>query len=58
MEGKDIRKLRAKLGLTQKELAAILKVDAVTVSRWERKSHRPKSKTNQQLERLSQNVTI
>ena len=36
MTPEAINELRAQLGLTQKELATRLKVDAITVSRWER----------------------
>ena len=35
MSGAQIRELREKLGLTQSELAQLLGVHAVTVSRWE-----------------------
>ena len=35
MSGEQIRRLRNKLGLTQAELAQLLGVHAVTVSRWE-----------------------
>jgi len=53
MNGKDIRKFRKKLGLTQKELAAILGVDQVTVNRWENNKARPSRLALRQLERLS-----
>jgi len=52
MKGKEIQKLRAKLGLTQKEFAMRLKVDAITVSRWERGEQRPSAVALRQLERL------
>jgi len=55
MEGKEILKLRKKLGLTQKELAARLKVDAITVSRWERCEQRPSRQGLKQLDRLKRN---
>ena len=35
MSGEQIRRLRKKLGLTQAELAQLLGVHAVSVSRWE-----------------------
>src|SRR5215510_10635739 len=41
--GKLIQAGRRALGLTQKELADILKVDEVTVSRWERDVFLPQS---------------
>jgi transcriptional regulator with XRE-family HTH domain len=36
MTGKQLRSLRAKLGLTQKQLAEKLAVSSNTVARWER----------------------
>ena len=53
MKNKDIKNLRKTLGLTQKELAARVKVDAITVSRWERGEQRPSSQAARQLARLS-----
>jgi len=41
--GKKIQALRRALGLTQSELADILDVDEVTVSRWERDVFPPQS---------------
>ena len=35
MQGKEIKQLRADLGLTQAEFAQLLGAHAVTVSRWE-----------------------
>ncbi len=55
MEAKEIKSIRRKLGLTQKELAAKLKVDAITVSRWERGEQRPKIQAQRRLERLKVN---
>lgn len=52
MKPNDIKKLRKKLGLTQKEFAARLKVDAITISRWERNEQRPSKLAHRQLERL------
>lgn len=56
MDSKDIKKLRKKLGLTQKELAARVKVDAITVSRWERNEQKPSSQAQRQLARLANNA--
>ena len=36
MSGKELRFLRTEMGLTQDNLAAILKVKLLTISRWER----------------------
>ena len=52
MDSKEIRDLRKSLGLTQKELAARLKVDAITVSRWERDEQKPSNLAQKQLTRL------
>ncbi|MBA7593199.1 hypothetical protein ES703_00116 [subsurface metagenome] len=52
MDSTEIRELRKSLGLTQKELAARLKVDSITVSRWERNEQRPSSLAQKQLARL------
>jgi len=53
MNSKDISKLRKELKLTQKELAARVKVDAITVSRWERGEQKPSPQAERQLTRLS-----
>ncbi|KKN74744.1 hypothetical protein LCGC14_0387860 [marine sediment metagenome] len=53
MIAKDIKKLRQRLGLTQKEFAGRLKVDNVTVSRWERGEQKPSQLAVRQLERLA-----
>ena len=52
MNSKDIKELRKSLGLTQKELAGRVKVDAITVSRWERGEQRPTQLTLKRLARL------
>lgn len=39
--GQHIKRHRGKLGLTQRDLAAALRVDAGTISRWERGTHAP-----------------
>lgn len=53
LNSKDIKKLRKTLGLTQKELAAWVRVDAITVSRWERGEQRLSGQAGRQLARLS-----
>lgn len=52
MDNKEIKALRKKLKLTQKELAARVKVDAITVSRWERGKQKPSPLAKRQLARL------
>ena len=52
MKDKDVKELRKSLGLTQKEFAARLKVDVITVSRWERGEQRPTQLAVRRLERL------
>ena len=53
MKAEEIQKLRATLGLTQKELAARVHVDAITVSRWERGEQRPGPLAIKRLTRLA-----
>lgn len=53
MNSNEIKQLRKRLGLTQKELAARVKVDAITVSRWERNEQKPSSQAQRQLARLA-----
>ncbi len=53
MKAGEIKELRKRLGLTQKELAAKVKVDAITVSRWERGEQHPTLKVLRRLNRLS-----
>jgi len=36
MKADELKKRRRELGLTQLELSALLKVDPMTISRWER----------------------
>ncbi len=48
----DIKKLRATLKMTQKQLAEKLGVDVITVSRWEREETRPSNLAKRQLIRL------
>lgn len=45
MKGNEIRNIRVKLGLTQRELAEILHVDQGTVSRWERDIEAPRPRS-------------
>ncbi len=40
MTFEELKRRRATLRLTQEELAALLHVDVMTVSRWERGQHR------------------
>jgi len=53
MNKEDIKQLRENLKLTQKELAARVRVDAITVSRWELGKQRPGALALRQLYRLS-----
>lgn len=53
MNSNEIRELRKTLGLTQKELAARVRVDAITVSRWERSEQKPSQQAKRQLARLA-----
>ena len=52
MNSEQIKQLRKRLGLTQKEIAARLKVDFITVSRWERGEQRPGRDALKRLARL------
>lgn len=56
MTAKQIQALRKKSGLTQKEFAARLKVDTITVSRWERGANRPDITSVRRMERLARNL--
>jgi len=58
MDGKELKTFRKRLGLTQKELAARLKVDAITVSRWERNQQKPSQQARRQLARLVNNTKL
>ncbi len=53
MDNKEISKLRKKLALTREALADKLKVEALTVSRWERGQCRPSFQAQRQLNRLA-----
>jgi len=52
MKAEQIIALRKHLGLTQKELAGRLKVDSITISRWERGTQRPLQSVIRRIERL------
>jgi len=52
MTPKEIKAIRERLGLTQKEFATRLKLDAITISRWERGEQRPSRLALRQLARL------
>jgi len=58
MDKDTVIQVRKALGLTQKELAAKLKVDAITVSRWERGAQRPAQGVLKRLERLARKAGI
>jgi len=49
---KEIKELRMSLKLTQSQFARRMKVDVITISRWERGTQRPKAKARRQLARL------
>ena len=49
---KEIRALRDSLKLTQSQFARKLKIDVITVSRWERGAQRPSELAQRQLQRL------
>ena len=53
--GVQVRKARREhLGLTQRELAALLDIDSVNVSRWERGVAEPKLRYVRQLAQLAE----
>ncbi|KKL65975.1 hypothetical protein LCGC14_2149640 [marine sediment metagenome] len=56
MTPKEIRDLRKQLGLTQKEFAGRLGLDAISISRWERGTQRPKAVHLRKMERLRKGV--
>ena len=56
MTPEAINELRARLGLTQKELATRLKVDTLTVSRWERGVQTPTLRAITKMQRLINNT--
>ena len=49
---KDIKSLRKALNLTQSEFARKLKIDVITVSRWELGKQRPQQAVLRRLQRL------
>ena len=48
----EIKALRKSLNLTQLELSRKLKVDAITISRWERGTQRPTLAVERRINRL------
>ena len=56
MNTKEIQELRKQLGLTQKEFAGRLGLDAISISRWERGAQRPKAVHLRRMARLSKKV--
>ena len=56
MEAKDIIDLRKRKKLSQKELADLLGVAPITVSRWERKEQKPSHLAKIQLRRLEKKL--
>lgn len=56
MESKEIQQLRKQLGLTQKEFAGRLGLDAISISRWERGEQRPRAVHLRRMARLSKKV--
>jgi DNA-binding transcriptional regulator YiaG len=55
--GSEIKEVRKSLGITQGEMARKLKVDPMTVSRWERGEQRPTKKAERQISRLARKGT-
>lgn len=53
MKNAEIKELRKRLKLTQKGLAARLRIDAIAVSRWEHNEQRPSALAERQLARLT-----
>ena len=53
---KEIKDLRKRSGLTQRQFGARLKVDAITISRWERGSNRPGLRCIQRLGRFQRRL--
>ena len=52
----DVKELRVKLKLTQKELAKKLHVEIITVSRWEHGTAKPNQASVRKLRRLLSKV--
>lgn len=53
MTASEIRQLRARLGLTQQELASKLQVALATVASWEQARKRPGRRSERDLRRLA-----
>ena len=52
LSAEEIKKLRKTLGLTQSVFARKLKIDVITVSRWELGKQRPQQAVLRRLQRL------
>lgn len=50
---KEIKELRKSLNLTQSQFARKMKVDVITISRWERGAQKPSQLAHRQLARLA-----
>ncbi len=57
MNAEEIQAIRKNLGLTQKGLAELLDIDAITVSRWERGERHPHPVSSRKLQRLDRKRT-
>ncbi|MFA5377319.1 MAG: helix-turn-helix domain-containing protein [Dehalococcoidia bacterium] len=53
INGTTVKTIRKSLGLTQGEMARKLKVDPMTISRWERGEQRPTKNAERQILRLN-----
>ena len=56
--GKDLKKLRKRMGIRQEDLAKMLDVDPLTISRWERGERRPMPVHLRKLERIKKKAGV